>query len=587
MSLCIGAAGCSKSTTAATSSSGILSSINISAGDSETVGVAGTFIEMGDSITVNGSGATVKDKQVTITAAGTYSIKGTIAEGQIVVNAGDKDKVYIILNGVNITSSTSAAINVTNANKIVISTAADTKNYIKSTMAAAAADTEPDAAIFSKADLVFTGKGTLVVESTNNKGIAGKDDLKIEGGNITITSAADGIKGKDSVVITDGNIVINAGADGIQSSNDTDADKGYILIEGGTVNITAVEDGLQGEVNTLIKAGNITIKTGGGSGNSSTQETWGQWGQKPPGNATASSATTEEDTASAKAIKAGMNIVIEGGTFNIDSSDDALHSKNNLVISGGAFNIATGDDGIHADSTLTINKGTIDITKAYEGIESQTITIKDGDIKLVASDDGINASGGNDSSSTNGRQGQNSFGSTGDGVININGGNISVNATGDGLDANGSIAMSNGNVVVNGPTNSGNGALDYDGTFEVTGGTLIAAGSSGMAQAPSTSSKQNSVKIALAAQAANTNIRITGADGAEIISVTPSKEFASLVVSSAKLKTGSTYKVYAGSTEVGSFTISTTVSEVTQAGASTGNMGGHGGAPGTPGERKQ
>ncbi len=581
MTLSLGAAGCSAKNTTSATGAQILSSIAVSAGDVETVGTAGTFIELGDTVQVNGTGATVENKKVTITAAGTYSISGTVTDGQIIVAAGENDKVYIILNGVNISSSSSSPVYVKSCDKAVVSMAAGTNNYIKDT--SAAAEAEPDAAIFSKDDLIITGTGSLSLESANNDGIAGNDDLKIQNGNISITAAGDGIKGKDTVVITDGNIVVNSKEDGIKATNDTDVEKGYVLITGGKLNVTAGEDGIQGEVNTFVKSGDITIKSGGGSANSSTKENWGQWGPQKQDSAT--STDTEEDTASAKAIKAGVNIVIEGGTFNIDSSDDAFHSNNNLVISNGTFNISSGDDGLHSDSTLTINKGTINIAKAYEGIESQTITINDGTVNLTSSDDGLNASGGADSSSTSGRQGQNSFASSDSGMINLNGGNITVNAEGDGIDSNGSIKMTGGNVTVNGPVSNGNGALDYNGTFDLTGGILTAAGSSGMAQAPSTSSTQNSVKINLTQQAANTPVYITDSSGSVIVTVTPAKDYASVVISSPKLVKGSTYNVYVGEnkkTLAGSFTVSGSVSEVTQAGASASN----GGGPGSHGTRK-
>lgn len=607
ISLSTGIFGCQKtssdsSTSTAKSTANVLSSINISSGESETVGEASTFIELGTNITVKGSGVTVNKNKVTITAAGTYSIKGTLADGQIIVNAGNEDKVYIILNGVKINCSDSAPVYVMNSKKTVISLADNTKNTIAS--AAAASETEPDAAIFSKDDLIFTGTGALSVKADNNMGIISKDDLKIENGNITVESAGDGIKGKDSVVITDGSITVNAGEDGIAANNDTDDTKGYVLIEGGKINITAGQDGIQGETNVLVKTADISINSGGGSKNSSTQADWGQWGQPNDGDAAANNSSTEE-TPSAKAVKAGVNIVIEGGTFNIDSSDDAVHSNNNIVISGGTFKISSGDDGMHSDSTLTINNGTIDILKSYEGIESETITVNKGDISVTANDDGFNAAGGNDSSSTSGRPGQNGFSggkgkdggneSSGSGLINFNGGYITVDASGDGIDSNGSINMTGGTVIANGPTNNGNGTLDYNGTFKLTGGVLVAAGSSGMAQAPSDTSTENSVKINLTNQSAGTIVHIESSDGKEILTFAPSKQYSSVVVSSKELKTGQTYKVYVGGSssskpvdgvytagtytkgqEAGSFTISGVISEVTQSGASAGNGSGQG-----------
>lgn len=640
LALCTGITGCTKKSDATTSYSTIISNITMSSGEKEVVGEANTFIELADTITVNGSGASVDKNKVTITSGGTYSVKGSLTDGQIIVNAGDKDKVYIILNGVNIACSNNSPIYVMNSDKTIISLADNTKNYVKDgksyVLEDASAD-EPNAAIFSKDDLTFTGKGSLTVNANYKNGIRSKDDLKIEGGTINITSKADGIRGKDSVVITDGNIKVNSGEDGIKSDNAEELEKGYVLIEAGILNITAVQDGIQGATNTLVKNGNITINSGGGSKNAVVkkgEQFGGMMGERPdfgakpgatdeatiavskadtkPTTETVEDAESNEST-SAKAIKAGINIVIENGSFTIDSSEDAMHSNNNLVINNGNFDISSGDDGIHADSTLIINKGTINIKKSYEGIESETITINDGNINVLANDDGLNAAGGNDSSGMDGNSAKSDHSKTegapgsssGNGIININGGYINVNAAGDGIDSNGSIYMKNGTVIVNGPTNNGNGSLDYDRKFEVTGGILVSAGSLGMAQAPSSTSTQNCVKVNLSSQSANTLVRIEGETGDNIITFAPSKQYASVVVSSPKFKTGSTYKVYIGGsstgtptnglysngiytkgTEVGSFTISSTVSEVTQEGVTIKNMGrGQGGPGGHGGQR--
>jgi len=610
-----------KSDSTTNSNAAILSNINISSGESESVGVANTFIELGNTTTITGSGATVANNKITITSAGTYSIKGTLTDGQIIVNAGDEDKVYIILNGVNITCSNSAPIYIKNSKKTIISLADNTKNYIKDGASYVFEDKstdEPNAAIYSKDELTFIGKGSLTVDANYKNGITSKDDLKIENGTITVNAKEDGLLGKDTVVVTNGNITINSGADGIKSTNTEDSKKGYVLIEGGKFNITAAQDGIQAETNALVKNGDITINSGGGNKNAaSKREEMNQPGMRQGSNSqtTNTTNTTEsEESTSAKAIKAGANVITEGGTFNIDSSDDALHSNNNLVINNGVFKIATGDDAFHGDSTLTINKGTIDIAKAYEGIESQTITINGGNINLLSSDDGLNASGGNDSSGTTGDMDKNNSSqnagkpgsqSAGNGIININGGYITINASGDGIDSNGSIYMKDGTVIVNGPTNDGNGALDYDGTFEIKGGTVIAAGSSGMAQAPSSTSTVNSIKITLSSQSANTLVHIENEAGENILTFAPSKQYASVVVTSPNLKTGSTYKVYVGGSstgtakngvysdgtytkgkEIGSVKISSTVSEVTQEGVTVNTRGGGGGQGGPMGGRK-
>ncbi|MDO5011092.1 MAG: carbohydrate-binding domain-containing protein, partial [Intestinibacter bartlettii] len=396
---------------------------------------------------------------------------------------------------------------------------------------------EPNSAIFSKADLVLMGEGTLNINGNYNNGITSKDDLRIQSGTINVESANHGLKGKDCVLIINGTINVASQGDGIKSTNTEDKDRGYVKIEGGKIDITSGEDGIQAETNLIINGGDITLSTGGGSENSSTKEGWGNWGPMKDQNSQSLSDTDAEQ--SAKGIKAEQTIEINGGKLKIDSSDDSIHSNDSILIKDGNINATSGDDGIHADATLQIDGGKINISKSYEGLESQEITINDGNINVVSSDDGINVSGGNDSSSQN-RVGENPFESTEDGKLIINGGTVVVDAQGDGLDANGSIEMNDGLVVVNGPTSGGDGSLDFDTTFNLNGGTLIAAGSNGMLQNPSDSSKQNIISTILTNQQANTLIHIEDEDGNNIITFSPSKQYASVIVSSPNIKDNKT-----------------------------------------------
>lgn len=563
LSLTVSVTGCSAKTNTKTSTNTNKTKVTNQAIDStksEELKEVDTYIELGDTINIKGEGVKIENNVVTITSAGTYSISGELKDGQIVVNAGEEDKVQIQLNNANITSSNSAPIYVKSAKKVVIGLIEGTKNIItdgKNYVFEDATKDEPNAAIFSKDDLTIIGTGSLVVNANYNNGITSKDDLKIEGGQITVNAVSDGLRGKDSITILDGKITIDAKEDGMKSSNTKDSDKGYIHIQGGALNITAGQDGIQAETNAVISNGEINIVSGEGSKNSSSKnENWGNWGGKqPPGTQLPdknNTTTTEEtDSTSAKGIKATSNITISGGNINIDSSDDSIHSNDTIVIKGGNIKASSGDDGVHADFKIEINGGDIDITKSYEGIESQSITINDGNINVVASDDGINAGGGNDASSTGGRPGENNFDSSSKCEIVINGGYIVVDARGDGIDANGSITIKGGTTIVNGPENNGNGALDYDGSCDISGGILIASGSIGMAQSPSSTSSQNSVNVALSSQQANTIIHIEDEKGNEVITFAPSKQYQSVVVSSPKLKTGSTYTVSYGGTSTG------------------------------------
>ena len=556
---------------------------------------AATIITLtGDTITVEGSGATADGATVTITSAGTYNISGVLNDGQIIVDTADQETVKITLNGVQITSSTSAPIYVANAEKTVITLAAGTQNYVTDGDAYVFADAqtdEPNAAIFSHDDLTIKGDGALTVNGNYNHGIFSKDDLKITGGNITVNAANDGLKGRDSIAIKDGVITINAGGDGMQSNNDKDTEKGYIAIEGGRIDITAGEDGIQAKTNLLVNAGEITITTGGGSANTNVSSegnpNGGMWGGRGmrQGN-------PNKPTDSAKGLKAGVDVTITGGVIAIDAADDAIHSNSSITINGGELLLASGDDAIHADETLTINGGNLNITRSYEGLESAIITINDGTIHIVSSDDGINAASGG-GAATNAPPGRGAFGMSGNNHLYINGGYIAIDAGGDGIDANGSIDMTGGVVLINGPIVNQEGGIDYDQTFNITGGFLVAVGSAGMAQAPSASSTQYSVMQNFASPlAAGTLLHIVAANGEEVLTFAPTKAYQSVMFSSPALQNGETYTVYAGGTSSGTATdglyaggtytpgsqvASFTISSIVTGGGAGGGFGGPGG----------
>ncbi len=510
---------------------------------------ASTIVLAGDAISFEGDGATVDGSVVTITSAGTYSISGTLNDGQIIVDTQDEETVYLVLDGVDITCSTSAPIYVSNAEKTVITLADGTENTVTdgaSYVLDDAESDEPNAAVFSKDDLTINGGGSLTVNANYNNGITSKDDLKITGGIITVNAVNDGIKGRDSIAVLDGTITVNAGGDGLQSSNDEDAEKGTISIEDGTFEITAGLDGIQAETSLLIEGGELTIVTGGGSIDSGGGSAWGGPGMEGNPNTI---------TESAKGLKAGVYLSITGGTFQIDSLDDAIHSNDTIEIRGGNILLASGDDGIHADTALTISGGDLNITRSYEGLESAAITISDGTMHLTASDDGINGSSGNGDAAAWAQpmrgQGPGGF-ESGDNTLTINGGTIYVDANGDGIDVNGPIEMTAGTVIVNGPTNDGNGALDYLGTFDISGGYLVAVGSAGMAEAPSTTSTQYSVMYNFTStQAAGTMVHVEAESGEDVLTFVPTKQYQSVVLSSPELENDTTYVVYSGGSSSG------------------------------------
>jgi hypothetical protein len=495
----------------------------------------------GNSITADGDGVTVEGSTATITSAGTYRLSGALADGQIIVNTDAEGVVRLIFSGVDIRNSTSAPINIVSAEKTVIVLADGAENYVSdgaSYVFEDPAEDEPNAAIFSKSDLTIYGNGSLTVNGNYNDGIASKDGLIIASGAITVNAADDGLRGKDYLVVESGSITVNAQGDGLKSDNEEDAAQGYISIEAGVINITSGGDAIQAQTDVMIADGEFNLVSGGGS------------------------SRRIDEAASAKGIKATVNVAIDGGTFTINSADDAIHSNASLTINGGVFSISTGDDGLHADSTLDINGGEILVAESYEGVESAVITINAGAIHVVSSDDGINVAGGNDGSGMNqgfgpgGRPGmgpgQDAFTYSGSYYLYIHGGYIVVEAAGDGIDVNGAIEMTEGIVLVSGPTEQMNGAVDYDAWFNMTGGFLVAAGSSGMAQAPGASSSQSSVLIYLtSAQPAGTLVHIQNSAGENILTFAPAKEYQSIAVSSPGLVNGATYELYIGGSSTG------------------------------------
>ena len=484
----------------------------------------------GNSITTDAPTVTIDGTLAIITDAGTYHITGSLNDGQIVVETSGEGTVRLILDGINIYNSTSAPLYVAESEKTIIflkdgteSFLSDGSNYVFPD----ADEDEPNATLFSKDDLSIYGNGTLTITANYNDGITSKDGLIIGSGTINVTAVDDGIRGKDYLIIKDGHYTIDAGGDGLRSSNDEEAALGYVYIQDGEFNIDSGADAIQGVTDVLIETGDFSIVSGGGSSANSTNDT-------------------------SKGLKAGVHLVIDNGTFDINSYDDALHSNNNVCINDGDFQISTKDDGIHGDSTLSINGGTIVITKSYEGIESRVLVINSGNIHVTSSDDGLNVAGGNDGSAGGHFGGGPISSGSGDYYMIINGGYIYVNASGDGLDANGSIEMTGGTVLVNGPTAQNNGALDYDRSFTLTGGFLVAVGSSGMAQAPGSTSTQNSVLVRFSStQSAGTLVNITASNGDELLTFKPAKNYQSLVFSSPELQSGTSYTVYYGGSHSG------------------------------------
>lgn len=567
-----------------------------------------THITLSDSaISVNGDGAEADGSVLTITKAGTYVLTGSLSDGQIIVNASKDDKVQIVLNGASVTCSDSAAVYVEQADKVFLTAAENTQNTLAcgDTFSSDAQADEITGAVFSRDDLTVNGTGILTVTGNYKHGIVSKDDLVLADVSLSVTAVSDGLRGKDCVKIASGTYTITAGKDGIQSSNDSDASLGFVYLAGGTFTISAGNDGVQAETLLCVTGGSADITTGGGSANAVSKTSGfaggdrGQGGMQIPGSggaqttsavdaasettdSSAAASTTETESDSAKGLKAGVALVLSGGSFTIDSADDSVHCNGDVAVRDGCtLNASTGDDGIHADNALTISGGEITISKSYEGLEGLQLTVSGGTIHVTSSDDGLNAAGGSDSSSAS-QAGKDTASSGETPEMTISGGTLYVNAGGDGLDSNGTLSVTGGEVYVDGPTNAGNGALDYGDGSEATisGGTVVAAGAAGMAVGFGEDSTQCSMLVIFDSTiSGGTELTVTDSSGKVILSYTPSKEYQTAVISSASLTEGATYTVAAGdvSTEVTLSGVSTT------SGTQTGNMGGgkmnSGGAP--------
>ncbi len=477
----------------------------------------------GSSATASSGSVQISGTTITITEEATYVISGTLDNGMIIVNAPDTAKLQLVLNGAEINSATSAALYILEADKVFVTLADGTENNLSNGGTFTAIDTNNiDSVIFSKQDLTLNGSGSLMVTSPAGHGIVSKDDLVITGGTYTIACAFHGLDANDSVRITgETSIEMDAGKDGIHVENEEDTSLGFVYISNGTLEIEAEGDGISAGAYLQIENGTFQILAGGGSENGSkaSSDSWGGFqGPGRPGQYSYTETTTDDSSTSMKGMKSTGNLLITNGSFTVDAADDAVHSNASLTVNGGVFEIATGDDAFHAEENLTVTEGQIHITESYEGLEALNIDIQGGDITLVSSDDGLNAAGGT----------------------------MHINACGDGIDANGTLTISGGYVVVSGPTQGDTATLDYDVSGVITGGTFIGTGASGMAQTFS-DSEQGVIAVRAGNQSAGTTITITDQDGNTLVEYTPELSFDVIIFSSPELVSGDTYTVTTGS----------------------------------------
>ena len=437
-------------------------------------------------------GVTVSDGVITITKAGNYKLTGTY-EGQIKVEAADSDMVRLILNNATITNSTGAAINVVEADEVVIYTASGTTNTVSDGSSYSdTASGSPDAAIYSKSDLTLAGEGTLKVEGKYEEGIHTSDGLVIASGTLEVNAANTGIKGKDYVDILDGTITVTASQDGIKATNDTDGNRGWVRLSGGTVNISAGDDG----------------------------------------------------------FKAERVLEISGGTLNITQANEGIEAQY-INILDGTVNVTSSDDGINA-SYSTTSTGTESTTatstnQSAQGGQNSAPQAPSGSAGQAP------AGGGQAPSGTMGQPpaGGGAGGGHGtfevvDATINITGGTVTMNTNGDGIDSNGTATLSGGTLIVNGPFTGGNASLDTNGDL-LLNGTTVAAGNSGdMFEAPSTNSTSGYVKISNVSNlSAGTTVQVADSSGNVVANYKVTNSITALIlVSSSKITKGESYTVY-------------------------------------------
>lgn len=458
-----------------------------------------------DSVQISGS-------TITITEEATYIISGTLDDGMIIVDAPDTAKLQLVFDGADINSETSAPLYIPEADKVFVTLAEGTENTLSNGGTYTAIDdSNIDSAIFSRQDLPLNGSGNAASESSDSWGQWG--------------GGAPGQPGDRG----------GAGGDGMRGTDPGSAGEGE-----------------------SEETPDQSTPDQGASGSGESAEALAFTESLTASDSDASADTEDDSSTSMKGIKSDGDMMISGGSFTIDSADDSVHTNSSVTVSGGTFEIASGDAAFHGEDTLTISGGTINITESYEGLEALFVNIQDGDITIVSTDDGLNAAGGTDSSgTTGGRDGMFGGGggmggepgggmsSSSGGSIEISGGTLDINASGDGIDANGSLAISGGYTVVAGPTQGDTATLDYDTTAEITGGTFIGTGASGMAQTFS-DSEQGVIAVSVGEQSAGTGITLTDKSGNEILSYTPELSFAVVILSSPDITSRETYTITVG-----------------------------------------
>ena len=460
----------------------------------------------GQGATVSGEGAAVEGATVTISAAGTYAVTGELTAGSLVVNAGDQDKVQIVLSGASIRNEAGPALNIQQADKVFVTLADGTQNTLAdgASYALAEGEDEPNAALYSKADLTINGTGALSIEGNYCHGVNSKDDLVVTGGAIAVVAKEDGLRGKDCVKVADGSFAITAGGDGVKSSNDEDPTRGFVSIDGGTFTVTGCEEGIEAQ-EVIVNNGELNI-------------------------------TASDDGINAAVAERDSN------DATIDASGDAGSTVGQDDHAGDRGGEGQGDGGQGAD--------------AQNGRGGQRPELPEG-VEPGQVPDGEQGGGFGARDGRGGAGGPMGANASEDCLIQINGGVVTINAGGDAVDSNGYVEVTGGELV-GASSGTGDSALDYEYGATVTGGTVILAGGAGMAETFSEGSTQPFALVSLNGSA-NTELSVESESGEVLARCTVPVSFQCVTLSVPGLAEGATGKLVAGDATT-DFTASTTPS---------------------------
>ena len=522
-------------------------------------------------------GVTVEDGTLTITKAGTYKLSGEY-QGQIKVETADSDAVRLVLDNANITNSSGAALNVVNADEVILYSASGTTNTISDGADyTATGEDDPDAVVYSKADLTIAGEGTLKVNGNHEDGIHTSDGLVIASGTLEVNAANTGIKGKDYVDILGGTINVTAQQDGIKSTNDTDEGQGWTRLSNGTVTVNAGDDGFKASRVVEISGGSLTVEQ-------SDEGIEAQYINVSGGDVNVTSADD------------GMNASLktsdsESTDSSANTSDTANQQKNNQQqgsLPGGQQNGAsnqqqqgTGQPQPPAMSGTSQDGTSQNGTSGTAQQQNNTQNQGNQNMGQPPAMPGGNAQDGTTGTGQQGMgqppQGGMPGGGGGtfevvDAAINVSGGHVTVNAEGDGIDSNGVTTLSGGTLIVNGPSQGGNAALDTNGDLLLNGATVLSGSTADMFEAPSTNSTSGYLKLTNSSGfEQGSTVQVADSSGKVVANYKVTKSNVQLVlVSSSSIVKGQSYTVYtttsavdsnaaslaSGATELGSFTAS-------------------------------